>query len=368
MRAWRCTLGMFIILLGMGSAQALAAIPSTGGEGSASLQLIADHHNVGAGGEVGLSILLETSAELTSEQTMMELKVPATLEVNSSGRAQWDPSNRSLSWALNPSTESKGWVDQVTLQVPEQTTLGTEYFFKVEASTEDGHTLSSESITVNVGTEVHQPFMQGYTDRTFRPLNELTRAETAAIVARMKGLVDYEDETMVFTDVPSDHWAYAYIRQVQEQGDMVGYDGEFRPDEPIRKAELIVLMLRLHGVMPVNGLQEGNLDFLPAEHWSADAIGTALALNLLPENFVTVPSELDQPIERQSAAQLISIGFKRGPLVDGDERVATHYPDVPTSHPFFHWIEEASRVAHEGEHHVDGERLNRYLPEQTREF
>lgn len=366
MRTWKWTIAFIILLLGVGAAQTQAAVQTTDVQGEANLQLIADHDWVGAGGQITLSVLIDAQAILAADKGLLEMKIPMNLEVSSSGTALWDQTNQSLRWELEPAVETKAWFDQISFDIPEQASQGTEYSFELEWKTEQEVVLANESIVVKVGTEVHQPFMQGYPDGDFRPENHLTRAETAAIVARMEGLVRYEDEVTLFDDVSPEHWAYAYIRQVQEQGYMIGYQGNFRPEEPITQAELIVLMLRLRGVEAIEGLLEGHREVL--NHWSADAVGTAMTLHLLPEDFTLTAFDPDVPIQRQAAAQLINVGYKRGPLVDGEESVVAHFPDVPVSHPYFHWIEEASKVAHEGEHQLHGERLIEYFPEQTRDF
>ena len=51
-----------------------------------------------------------------------------------------------------------------------------------------------------------------------------------------------------FLDVPVDHWAAESIRSVKGTSLMTGYlDGTFKPDAPVTRAELAVVLSRLNG-------------------------------------------------------------------------------------------------------------------------
>jgi hypothetical protein len=218
----------------------------------------------------------------------------------------------------------------------------------------------SNKVNVRVGKEIHQPFFVGYPDCKFHPESYLTRAETAAIIARIKNLKGLTPKQL-YHDVSRDHWAYRYISQVTNAGYMNGHNGFFRPDEPISRAELVTLVLRLRGVRPVP--LEGFED--TKKHWAGNFVATAKKLDFIEGNDVKnfFPNGYT---ERQSAAKLISIALYRGPLVDGDRKVVQHFPDVPRSHWSFGWVEEASIVAHETIRKGRGvEHLIRYLPDET---
>ena len=52
-----------------------------------------------------------------------------------------------------------------------------------------------------------------------------------------------------FSDVPQDHWAISYIREMTERGLFTGFpDGTFRPDVNIKLVETLVLLSRLYDV------------------------------------------------------------------------------------------------------------------------
>lgn len=70
----------------------------------------------------------------------------------------------------------------------------------------------------------------------------------SSIVATSQGAAE-SDAATNFTDVPADHWAAGAIRKVAELGLMKGDPGgTFRPDQPVTRAELAVVLLRLKGL------------------------------------------------------------------------------------------------------------------------
>lgn len=86
--------------------------------------------------------------------------------------------------------------------------------------------------------------LSGYPDGTFCPEGALTRAETAALIARAAGLTA-NDEVCAFSDCIG-IWAEAYIRAVNQAGLMFGYpDGTFHPDAMITRAEAVTMVNKM---------------------------------------------------------------------------------------------------------------------------
>ena len=99
-----------------------------------------------------------------------------------------------------------------------------------------------------VSTLCNMGVIAGYQDSTFGPRYHITRAELAAILARFcdtsSGSTAVLDR---FTDI-SQSWARQYINQAAEAGLVCGYtDGTFRPDQNITRAETIVMVNRILG-------------------------------------------------------------------------------------------------------------------------
>ena len=85
--------------------------------------------------------------------------------------------------------------------------------------------------------------VRGYSDGTFRPNAPITRAEFAAICCRFEQLTD---GTATFTDVPASHWAAKSIAYAATRGWVTGYaDGTFKPGNNITRAEVAAVTCRL---------------------------------------------------------------------------------------------------------------------------
>jgi len=325
------------------------------------VQLIAEQDFIMPGGTITYHLIYHADLEAAGAATA-SVRLPDGLTLVDPGAGTWDEASRTLSWDFADVEAGTAAAVRFRAETSGSAAMNDAYALSAEATLGAAIELGTPEVVVTVGTDTHQPFLQGYPDGTFRPEGALTRAETAAAIARIKGLRE-TGGGIAFEDVEPSHWAYRYIRQMSAEGYMVGYDGRFRPEDPITKGELVALMLRLRGisVVPLESSLAESID-----DWSKFAVGTAETLGLVAADAVFAPGE---PIERQLAAQWLSVGLHRGPLHDGDAAVEAHFPDVPPTHPYFRWIEEASSVAHESEDRGDfREYLIRYLPELTNSF
>ncbi|MDR3149445.1 MAG: S-layer homology domain-containing protein, partial [Oscillospiraceae bacterium] len=91
--------------------------------------------------------------------------------------------------------------------------------------------------------------LTGYPDGTFQPNAKITRAELATILSRFAAYTG-EDVSNPFSDV-ADHWAYKNIMTAVKNGWINGYpDGTFRPQQNITRAETMVMINRALGRNP----------------------------------------------------------------------------------------------------------------------
>lgn len=58
----------------------------------------------------------------------------------------------------------------------------------------------------------------------------------------------FAQATSSFSDVPRDHWAYKEIMEMSEKGIIEGYDGKFRPNNHITRAEFAKIMIAASGI------------------------------------------------------------------------------------------------------------------------
>ena len=81
-------------------------------------------------------------------------------------------------------------------------------------------------------------------DGKFRPNDPVTRAEFAVLAAHFDNLT--LTSVNVFTDVPNSHWAVKYINSAAAKGWIAGYpDHTFRPENNITRAEVVTLVNRI---------------------------------------------------------------------------------------------------------------------------
>jgi photosystem II stability/assembly factor-like uncharacterized protein/ribosomal protein L30/L7E len=78
----------------------------------------------------------------------------------------------------------------------------------------------------------------GYSDGTFRPDNFVTRGQLSKIVANAAGFSE-PVSGQTFTDVPPTHPFYVYIERMARRGIIGGYsDGSFRPDNNATRGQI----------------------------------------------------------------------------------------------------------------------------------
>ena len=93
----------------------------------------------------------------------------------------------------------------------------------------------------------------GYEDGTYGPEKAVTRAEMAALIARIQG---YEETASaqtatVFTDVPADFWGSGYVAAASNMGIVNGYgDGTFGPDDAVKYEQAVTMIMRTLGYEP----------------------------------------------------------------------------------------------------------------------
>lgn len=120
----------------------------------------------------------------------------------------------------------------------------------------------------------HFAFLVGYTDGTFGPERNMTRAEVTTMFARLLTEQIEADKTYsnTFSDVPKGYWAANYIGYMQQFGIITGYsDGSFRPDAPVTRAEFAAIASRFEK------LTEGSKSFTDVSdtYWAARYINFA---------------------------------------------------------------------------------------------
>ena len=96
--------------------------------------------------------------------------------------------------------------------------------------------------------------LRGYEDGSFRPDNPISRAECVVLLSR---LIEVPAGSSTFSDVPETHWASSAISAGTSAGWLAGYpDGTFRPDQNITRLEAVKMIITaFHRTCDVNYVQ-----------------------------------------------------------------------------------------------------------------
>jgi len=145
--------------------------------------------------------------------------------------------------------------DPVVVDGPAALALG-ENVFTITVTAADGETVRVYTVTVTRGAEIeeHLAFMFGNDEGHFMPSRNATRADVAAILARVK-LLEFErgieelptgmSAFTAFSDVDEDDWFYYYVAWAYDAGLVRGDDtGRFRPHDPITRQEFAAMLAR----------------------------------------------------------------------------------------------------------------------------
>ncbi|CAC9923794.1 hypothetical protein PEPNEM18_00189 [Aedoeadaptatus nemausensis] len=200
-------------------------------------------------------------------------------------------------------------------------------------------------------TDVHAIYLYGYPGNTVQPQGNMTRAEAAAMVARLKNLDMSDTSKPDFKDVES-KWYNSAINAVVKAGLMKGYpDGTFAPNGKITRAEFAQL---------IKGIDLANSAELPftdvAGHWGIGAISQAYANKRIagyPDNTFRPNND----ITRAEAVTILNNLFDRKVDETGLAGVRgdiVEFKDLSRSHWAYYEIVEASNT-HEFYRQKDGE-------------
>jgi hypothetical protein len=114
--------------------------------------------------------------------------------------------------------------------------------------------VTNEDLSDALARLVALKIIDGYPDGTFKPNNNITRAEFAKVVVTSLGLgnaAQYAQGMTKFKDVTAAHWASGYIKVASDLGVVNGYpDGTFKPENNVTYAEAITMIVRALGYEP----------------------------------------------------------------------------------------------------------------------
>ena len=190
-------------------------------------------------------------------------------------------------------------------------------------------------------TAIHKLYIYGYEDNSFRPEGNMTRAEAAAMIARLQGLDLSNKAKPNFADVNSG-WYNAVVNAVVNAGYMKGYpDGTFRPNGKITRAEFAQM------IKAIDKANTGMAPFADVKgHWAEAAINQAYA-NARITGYPDGTFRPNNHITRAEAVTIFNKLYDRSVGLTGLRDVLTGivpFNDVNVSHWAYYDIIEASNT------------------------
>lgn len=119
-----------------------------------------------------------------------------------------------------------------------------------------------------------QGFVTGYSNGTFKPGNNITRAELAVVMNKMLGLKSPANNT--FSDVPSGKWFTEPILNCVKAGVITGYSSKsFGPSDPVTREQAAVILAQAFHVEKASGRSS----FADDSQIASWAVGYVKAMN-----------------------------------------------------------------------------------------
>ncbi len=130
-----------------------------------------------------------------------------------------------------------------------------------------------------------QGVINGYPDSTFKPENEINRAELLKILVEGSGVTpDSNKYNGCFTDVLTD-WYAPYVCYAKTVQWVDGYpDGTFKPAQTVNKVEAIKMLLNSQNITIPTTISEDPFLDVSKNEWFAPFIKVAKDMKILEEN------------------------------------------------------------------------------------
>ncbi len=128
---------------------------------------------------------------------------------------------------------------------------------------------------------------KGYSDGTFKPNKQISRAEFVVLTNRAFG-IGKEGIASGFSDVRSNNWYYDDVVAAEVAGYIGGYvEGYFKPDNPITRQEVASILARLLNITSTTEGLDKFTDVAQISDWSRGNIGAVVQEDLMrgmPDN------------------------------------------------------------------------------------
>ena len=121
--------------------------------------------------------------------------------------------------------------------------------------------------------------ISGYPDGSFKPDNQVTRAEFAKMAAVAFG-IEKTDATS-FADVSSTDWFAGYVGALSAKEVLKGYDGKFNPNAPITRQDAACVIYRLMSTLLTSTSSSAFADASDISAYAKDAVASLRAAGIV---------------------------------------------------------------------------------------
>jgi hypothetical protein len=178
-----------------------------------------------------------------------------------------------------------GVVNEAAQTIRIEVTHFTKYAVMVEAKAETlsfKDVASSHWAYKEITDFASKEYIEGYADNTFLPGNNISRAEFAAVLIRALELKEVKPAAASFKDVNSGSWCCSYVETICSKDLMKGYaDGSFKPNENITRQEIAAVLVRALGKDKEQAGQLVFADKSAVSGWAKDLVSIAVAEGLI---------------------------------------------------------------------------------------
>jgi len=335
----------------------------TGTKPDVAISLTSDRARYKEGDEVVLTIEYRNKSTVIVKSAVVTADVPSFTEIVDAAGGKADLG--SIMWSVGDLQPGASGTIALKVKVGSLTKAEevTSTVAKITASSElvnledDRSKLDLLLFTDRFQAEMHKRYIKGYPDGQFKPLRSITRAEIAAIFARIMDLKGTVEGKTAYPDVPTGFWAAEYIEAVTKKGLFSGYkDKTFRPNSPISRAELATVIARY---LELSGGAPDELHFKDiSHHWAKDAIEQIYRYKIV-KGYADGSFKPNENLIRAEAVTMINRLLHRGPLT----KIEQTFPDVVPDYWAFGEVEESANT-HEYTRNDDGsETLKKRIPE-----
>ncbi|QUG40770.1 S-layer homology domain-containing protein [Psychrobacillus sp. INOP01] len=135
--------------------------------------------------------------------------------------------------------------------------------------------LSTNPYITEINYLTSKGYINGYEDGTFKPNNNITRANAAVLISRVKGLNLDKITDPNFKDVPKTHPYYKEIAAIANLNIVNGKEnGYFDPNGKLTRAQMAKILVNAYNL---SGTTDKKFTDVPSTHWAVNDINTLTA-------------------------------------------------------------------------------------------